>query len=346
MQKEIKVFEELKSLVLKIESILTINEKVDLKPDLINFIGIFNKVIDIFDYDSLTDLKNNKKNLFLIYLVNLKELLEKLLNYFSTIDSEIKTFYTEEIVEEIKLLEEKVKSLNKDLEYDKVYINLEKKEKIEFEFKNITLLLNQRDDIKRKYIAVKSYNLNDLNSEIDNLENEVTKENKNLNILLTQKNKLQKKLDETLNIKEEINLLNNGLKEENLNLLSEIELYLNNKKDKTIKYNKENIKLIDNLKIETDKIKNIESDIKEKLKELSDKKEIYLNYKNILNERFSISESFKNSYSGIKNNIEIRLKNIESELNLLDLDINSFINIEQNIIEELSKNPYKIDNLD
>ncbi|MFN4149385.1 MAG: hypothetical protein ACK4IX_00435 [Candidatus Sericytochromatia bacterium] len=343
MQKEISVFEELKNLVIKTDSVLTKNEKFDFKQDLINFIGLFNKVIDIFNMDVINDLKNNKKSLFLVYLVNLKELLEKLLNYFSIIESEIKTFYTEELVEEIKLLEDKVKTLNKDLEYDKIYLNLEKKEKIDFEFKNITLLLNQRDEIKRKYIAIKSYNLNDLTSEIDNLESEVIKENKNINTLLTQKNKLQKKLDETLNIKEEINSLNSELKEENLNLLNKIEDYLNNKKDKTIKYTKENLKLIDNLKIETDKIKNLETDIKEKLKELSDKKDIYLNYKNILSERFSIDQNFTNSYSGIKNNIETKLKNIELELNSLDSDMNSLINMEQNIIEELSKNPYKID---
>jgi chromosome segregation ATPase len=345
MQKEISVFEELKNLVVKTDSVLTKNEKVDLKQDLISFIGLFNKVIDIFNYEVINDLKNNKKSLFLLYLVNLKELLEKLLNYFSTIESEIKTFYTEELVEEIKLLENKVNTLNKDLEYDKIYLNLEKKEKIDFEFKNINLLLNQRDEIKRKYIAVKSYNVNDLTSEIENLESEVIKENKNINTLLTQKNKLQKKLDDILNIKEELKSVNDKTKEEDSNLLNQIEIYLNNKKDKTFNWDTEKSRIRENLKLETEKLNSLEYDIKENLKELSYKKEIYLKYKNLLNERFLINENFKNSYSGIKNNIESKLKNIEEQLNSLDSDINILINIEQNILDELSKNPYKIDNI-
>lgn len=346
MQEEEKIFSNLKELVSRSELSLSKENNIDLKINLVSFISIFNEVIQLFNRDIINDLKNNRKSLFLNYLVNLRYLLDNLIKYFHKFDDEIKTFYTEDISDEIKLLILKIDKLNKTLEYDKIYFELEEKNRLEKEFNELNQIISERDSLKKKYITLKSYDVNELKKEIKELTLAVTKEQETIDNLLFEKNSKEDKLNLIKILRDSINNIDNNIKKEEDKLLVEINNYLKSKDNFINEKENDNKKLKDKLIKESNRLIELETSIKNQIKDISIKKDNYIKIKSTLNRHIESGESFINYYSDFTKNIETKISKIQKDIFELENDIKDLIISEQKIIDELNNEPYKIESLD
>lgn len=346
MQEEEKIFSNLKELVSKSELSLSKENNIDLKINLVSFISIFNEIILLFNRDIIIDLKNNRKSLFLNYLVNLRYLLDNLIKYFHSFDDEIKTFYTEDISDEIKLLISRIEKLNKNLEYDKIYFELEEKNKLEKEFNELNQIILERDSLKKKYITLKNYDVNELKKEIKELTLTVTKEQETIDKLLFEKNSKEDKLNLINILRDSINNIDNKIKKEEDKLLVEINKYLKSKDNFINEKENANKELKDKLIKESNKLIELENSIKNQIKDISIKKENYIKIKSTLNRHIESGESFINYYSDFTKNIENKISKIQKDIFELENDIKDLIISEQKIIDELNNTPYKIESLD
>ncbi len=335
--------ETLKKLKDNIERILEINNNSKLNnkeilDKVVNISGEFVSLLTNIDKDTLEDWKTNDKTLFLRFVPGLKNILTPLSSYINTIEPLLKSFYTSEIAEEINILNLEILKFEKELSPDNESI-IEEKDKLERKYNQLQLLLKEKDELVIKHNMLKLFNIEELYLEISKLDEEITEMKDKIEPLKKEKAELELFIKEYSRLNNDIEHLKSTEENELASLLDKVDDTLLIIREQHKNWDEDRERFLKRLEHEAANLKSTEEEIKSYLSNLSVYREAYLRNKEIIEKHFLTDKKIVDSIPNMKYSIEEKIKTLEIELNNLDKEIKSFIEINQKITDEMTKNP-------
>jgi len=341
-----KIFNKLENLESQIKSILNLKDSLkerELVDKFSNLFVLYFDILKVYDKNKLEDLKNNHIHTFLSYVAVLEEISLPMGEYFNSIEEALNHKYTDNIIQEIRSFNLKIKELKNKLDSKNDIELLKNKEQLEIEFNRLTVIVKEKDELLQKNIDLKNFDFQKNQEEINELKKELDILEEKIEPLKAKKRELEiniKKNKELIALLKELETLEGKSSDF---ILKKIDKILQSIKIKQDDWNNNKEKYIHFLENKLKILKTVEEEIEKLLSELSITKEIYIKKQEILNKYFSSNKKILDSIPNLKNSIKNKLDKIEKELFEIDSEIETFLNIAQKSADELAKNPIIIE---
>ncbi|GIW21623.1 MAG: hypothetical protein KatS3mg068_0630 [Candidatus Sericytochromatia bacterium] len=287
---------------------------------LIIFFEILNS-INFLDSNYINQLKNNNRNLFLFFVANIKSFLDKLIDYLEIITPEIKSFYTQSLVQEIENMKNKINELKNQL-FDNELL-LKEKDYIKKEYERYIFLINKKNELLEQKKTLDKVNLDEVNSECNKILEQINYINNNIQKLEEQKINYKNKLIKNKEIENQLIELKKQYEDSNEFLfekfLSLIENFKNNINDKKNFYSEQ-------LELSIKLLKEKDKELKIFANEINKKKEFFKNKIEIINNHFITNKEIICNIKDLDKEIHKKIGYVEKYLLEIDNDLSKYLN--------------------
>jgi chromosome segregation ATPase len=344
-----EAFDQLVKLKTEIDNILELESSgksnKELLDKLLNFSGQAVSLITIFDKEKIEEWKKNDKYSFLHFVPFFKNFLLIINNYTEKIEPSLKHFYTDEIAIEIDSINQEIKRAQEELNPDFEQISLKEKEQLEREYNNLQLLLKERDELIKKNNMLKSFDIDGIKTEIKDLTKSAKNIKAKIEPLKAEKAELEISLKNFADLNKEVDQLKNSQEQSSELLMAKIDSSIQFIKNKHLHWQQNKEVYINRLEEEVNNLAETETKIKNYLAALSSYRESIVANKEIMEKHFNTDKKIAGSLPEIKGALNFKIERLQQDLNKLDLEIQKFLEVNQKISDEITRNPITFDYL-
>lgn len=310
-----------------------INVKLDIIDNDKNFLILFFEILNsirFIDQKYIDQIKEKDRNLFLFFVANIKELLDKFVNYIENILPSIKSFYTQSLFNEIDNLKSEIDNLKIEL-FESNELHKEK-EDIEKEYKRYKLLIEEKNELLKKKSIIENINIEEIKNQCNNISIKIEELNNNISELEKNKFNYKEKINQNKILENDILELKKNYETNNEFLFEKflllINLFQNNINDKKNFYSEQ-------LEYSKTILKNKEEELEIFINQIKENINIYKDKLNIINNHFFSNKDIIDNLINLDTKINEKTNKLEKDLIDLEKDLSDYIKNQQDLINKI-----------